>query len=190
MKLDRKLNLVVPVEVDSGTIYVHSMPVTREVFEQYFLVISKTFSAIYSQGLHAAAGPRVAAMLLKSIAVDLGQWEGPGGVENGLMNEIRRLTNVVMPGSSGWTTVPYDTASAQGLLSDDDKSEIENAIVFFIVASAMHKKKDLASILTGAGKLWDSRIESLNCTEYARSLPISTETASTGATVAASSIPS
>lgn len=179
-----------PVDAEAGRIYVHSMPISREVFESYYLVISKTFSAIYSHGLHAAAGPRVASMLLKSIAIESGVWEGSAGVENGLMNEIRRLTNVVMPGESGWVTMPFDTVLKRDILDADDISEIENALVFFTVASAMHKKADRASILAGAGKMWDWQIESSNCTEYAKSLPTSSEIENTGETVPLSSIPS
>ena len=44
MKIDRRLNLVQPIETGSGTVYLHSVPLSREVWETYFLVLSKTYA--------------------------------------------------------------------------------------------------------------------------------------------------
>ena len=56
MKINRALNLVIPIDSEKGQLFVHSTPISREIFEQYFLVISKTFAAIFSEGLGAIAG--------------------------------------------------------------------------------------------------------------------------------------
>ena len=62
MHINRKLNLVIPIErADGSQIFTHSTPISAEVFDKYFLVIAKTFSAIYSEGLGPLGGPRVAA---------------------------------------------------------------------------------------------------------------------------------
>lgn len=190
MKIDRRLNLVIPIDRADGTIYVHSAPISRPVFEQYFKVIAQTFSAIYTQGLGFTSGPRVAAWLLRDQATKAGVWDGEAGVERGLMNEIRRLSNVVVPSARGWTTIPFQDAVDGGSINDDDRSEVENAIVFFIVASSMHTRKELPAVLEGSTALWGAQTTSLNCTEYANSLPTPTATENTGGTVKASSIPS
>lgn len=191
MKLDKRLNLIIPVErPDGSSIYVHSTPISRAVFERYFLLISKTFTAIYTQGLGITAGPRVAAMLLKRLAVEAGEWDGPEGVEAGLMAEIRRLTNVVAPGSNGWQTIPYQEAVDQKHLDEGDASEVENALVFFTVASSMHRKAELTGILEGISKLWGAQTDSLNSTEFANSLQTLTATDNSGATATPSLIPS
>ena len=190
MKIDKKLNLVIPVESENGSIFVHATPISRDVFEKYFLVISQTFAAIYSEGLGQVAGPRVAALMLKKIAVDSGSWDGSDGVDNGLMNEIRRLTNVVMPGNNGWVTMQYQDAIECKLISQDDIDEIEGNIIFFICVSAVHKKNLIQGMLAMMSNLWATQISSLNSTEFARSLPISTETVSSGGIVTASSVPS
>jgi hypothetical protein len=191
MKIDRHLNLVLPVDTDTGTVYVHSTPISREVFERYYLPISKTFAAIYQEGLAALAGPRVAALILRDVAEatrgkngQANAWDGPEGVENGLMNEVRRLTNVVMPGASGWETVPFDDVRRKGMMSPDDLAEVEGALTFFIVCSAMHRKEILPDFLNGMASLWGASIVSSNCTDYARSLPISKEGESSGEKVA------
>ena len=65
VSIDKRLNLVVPIDRDDGTIlYVHSTPLPRPVFERYVRVIAKTFAEIVTGGYSAAAGPRIAALLL------------------------------------------------------------------------------------------------------------------------------
>jgi hypothetical protein len=58
------------------------------------------------------SGPRVAAMILKDKAIELGVWDGPEGVERGLIQEIRRLANVFVPTDKGWETIPINEAVA------------------------------------------------------------------------------
>jgi len=182
MRLDKKLNLVFPVETDAGTIYVHSTPISREVFERYFLVVSKAFAAIYGEGLQLIAGPRVAYLMLKKIAEDRGEWDGADGVHNGLIAEIRRLTNVVVSTDRGWRPIPYHIAVEHGQLDEQDVAEVEGMLCFFTCASAMHLRSQLTAILAGMTSLWGAQTTSLTCTEYAASLTTSTVTASSGAT--------
>jgi hypothetical protein len=173
MKIDKRLNLVTEVETENGTVFVHSAPISREVFEKYFLVISKTFAAIIGEGLSFVSGPRVAALMLKKIATDSGVWDGRDGVNNGLMAEIRRLSNVVMSSENGWRTYPLQDVIDKSMLDDSDIAEVEGLIAFFICASAMSRKNELRAVLERMA-LWGSLITSLNSTEYAASLPIST----------------
>ena len=88
-----------------------------------------------------------------------------------------------------YETVTLQEAIDRRLMSDADVSEVENAITFFIVYSAIQRRKDLAETLDGLAELWGARTSSLNSTEYAASLRTSTPAASTGA-AKPSSIPS
>ena len=188
MRIDRKLNLVIPVErEDEGPAYVHAVPLRPEVFQRYALVIAKTFSAIYQQGLNFIAGPRVAAILLRQIAEELGVWEGPEGVENGLMAEIRRTSNIIAPTAEGWQPVPLQDALRQELLSEEELSEVEGLITFFTVASSMHRGAEKRITLEGMCRIWEAQLLSSSCTEFAASLPTLTPVASTGAKVKVSS---
>lgn len=187
MKITRALNIVIPVERDSETVYVHSVPLSAEIFERYFLVISKTFAAIYGHGLSSLAGPRVAALMLRKVAADGGFQDD---VDNGLMPEIRRLTSVLTLADGKWGQVPMQVALDQGSLDADEVSEIENALVFFMVISAMHHRKDREGILTIAAKTWDAEISSQTCTALLTSLQTSTEIDNSGAKAKPSSIPS
>lgn len=192
MQIDRKLNLVVPVERDDGTtIWIHSMPLSQEVFERYFLIISKTFAAIYSEGINVVGGPRVAALMLKRIAELDGSWEGAEGVAAGLKTEIQRLSNVVtLHPENGWVTSTLYEAQRAELLSPDELSEAEGFITFFMVASAMHKRSQLVTLLDGLSRLWGALTTSSSVTEWAASLKTSTAAETSGAKVTRSSIPS
>lgn len=184
MQIDKKLNLVLEIEREDGTvIHVHSTPIRKEVFASNHRVIAKTFARIYGDGLGTLAGPRVAALVMREIA------ETMGGADS-LFNEINRLTTVLVPSSSGWDSLPLPDAIARKLLSDDEASEVENAVAFFIVASAMHKRPELKAVMDVMHGIWGGQTVLSTSTEFAASLPTSTAVASSGETVRASSIPS
>jgi len=180
MQINRALNLVVPVETPSGPLYVHSTPIGRAVFEKYYLPISRAYSQMFVL-TSALSGPRVASLLLRDAAKYLNVWDGEDGVEQGLMAEIHRLTNVVMPGPQGWTTVPFEEVKRKQILADDDLSEVENSIVFFTLASVMPFRKEREGVLNAASTVWSAQLTSLNVTEYQNSLPTLTATDNTGA---------
>lgn len=171
LKVNRQLHLVIPITQGEKTLFVHSTPVSSEQFDTFFLVIAKTFSAIYAEGLGAVAGPRVAAKLLRRVAESLGEWED---VKVGLVDEIRRMTNVFAPTDKGWQMIPLDDAVTSKLIDKEDASEVENAIVFFTVTWLMHKRTDREEVVTAAASLWGARIDSLSCTAFLDSLRTST----------------
>ena len=187
MKINRKLNLVIPVETETaGIVHVHSMPIGREVFERFYKVIACTLTAIFEDGVGRISGPRVAALMLRQETERLAPptdearaaaWEA---VQTGLFGEIHRLTSILMPGSTkGWELVPYDEAVKRGVISADDAAEVDNALAFFTVVSSMMRGKDLDASLEGS-KLWGGSTTSLNSTAYANSLTTSTEDANSG----------
>jgi hypothetical protein len=187
--LNKKLNIVLTFDIDENLQgYVHSAPLSREAFEQNYLVLSKTFTAIYSEGLGPVLGPRVAMLILKEQAIALGEGRnGSGGqkawdaVQSSLVFEIYRLTNVVWPGPNGWETIPYVEAKRRELLDEDQTSEVENALVYFIVASALHLKAELPMALDGLKSMWGAQIISSNVTEFKISLMTLTTGVNTGA---------
>lgn len=189
MIIDDKLNLVMPLYrsasdgVEVIYAYVHSVPVSREVFEASFLLISKTFAAIHGEGLGEIAGPRIASLLLKEVGKNM------GGAGQAFMNEVRRLSAVVTRNGSGaWGSMPLQDAIDQKTLDEEDIFEVENAITFFIVESAMHRRKMLRLTMPGAATLWGAQISSLDCMAFVASLRTSTVTAVSAPTQ--SSLPS
>jgi len=189
--IDKRLNLVIPVEDGGSALYVHSTPIPRAVFKRYSKIFARTFNEIYGGGYGVIAGPRIAADLLESAARASNEWDGPTGVERGLLGEVYRLTNVAVPGASGgWDVVPYQIAVSTGQISEDDADEVNNALVFFTVASSMHKKTDLPEIIHASSRLWGGLSTSLNVTGYADSLKMLTAPESSGEKVITSSLPS
>ena len=189
--IDKRLNLVIPVEDGGSALYVHSTPIPRAVFKRYSKIIARTFNEIYGGGYGVIAGPRIAADLLESAARASNEWDGPTGVERGLLGEVYRLTNVAVPGAfGGWDVVPYQIAVSTGQISEDDADEVNNALVFFTVASSMHKKTDLPDIIHASSRLWGGLSTSLNVTGYADSLKMLTAPESSGEKVITSSLPS
>jgi hypothetical protein len=184
--IDKKLNLVVPV---AGG-WVHAVPISYAIFEKYFLPISKAFAQVYSEGLGTLAGPRVAHLLLKKIAIEDQVWEGIEGVENGLMNEIIRLSNFISPGDHGWGTLPLYEAIRQQKLDEEEVSEVLNALVFFTLTSLMHKKDERARTFAGVMHFWRAQTTLLDSTAFLASLPTSTPDAPTGEKATPLSIPS
>lgn len=183
MRIDDRLNLVIPVERGDGDrVYVHSTPIGEETFERYYLVLSKLFSRMMTEGLREISGPRVAYLMLRDVALATPRtpltnwWEGTDGVEMGLMAEVERLTNVVGPDprGGGWATMPLRAAVAQGWLTQGELSEVMGQITFFTMASSAPPKETRTGFIRQAARLYDSLITSSNSTEYARSLRTST----------------
>ena len=167
--------MVVEIPGNGTAIHFHSMPLMRETVKQYHLVLSKVFSQIYQEGLSIIAGPRVAGMMLETVAKETGRghgaswWDGQDGVQNGLINEIKRLTNVIVMQDGRWVTLQVPTALQQKLITNDDWYEVEGEIVFFMLASAMHSRTELPGILIGMTEVWGGQTSSLNCTDFAAS---------------------
>lgn len=180
MHINRALNIVIPIDRGTDTVYVHAAPISRAVFETYYLAIAKTWSALVSHGINAAAAPGVALLLLRETAQALDRWEGTNGVEQGLLPEIFRLANVLMPSPQGWQAIPFEEVRQRKLLDEDDVVEVENVLVFFTLASVVPPRRDRAGILTGIAAAWNASTTSLSSTEYLNSLPTSKETGNSG----------
>lgn len=207
-RIDKKLNLIVPVygepepRIENGKpafdpetkkpiidepviAWVHSTPIARDLFERYFRVIAGAWTMMMGGGMGITAGPACAALCLKDVAERQRAWEddpatGTAGVRTGLLEEIRRLTNVIALTDSGWQPIPLAIAVDQGRINEEDAREVENAIVFFIVASAMLNRAQRAPMVTVAADLWGAQVSSLTSTEWLASLRTSTGTASSG----------
>jgi hypothetical protein len=173
MRINEQLNLIEPIDrADGTTVYVHSTPVSRSVFEANFLLMSKTFTALHAEGLGMLSGPRVAALMLQQIGAQMAR-DGMDPAQS-LLAEIRRLTNVVAPTPAGWEVVPFEDAVARKMLDDDDVAEVMGAVCFFTVGWHGYPRKTRMDMLEGAARLWGAEITSLNSTAYAAFLQTST----------------
>ncbi len=142
MKIARNLNLIIPVRTEKGNGWIHATPISKEVFKEHFFILSKTFSAIFSEGLGVVAGPRIAFLMLERISRDSNIWEGDKGVRNTLVNEVIRLANLVYPvEGKGYDTIPLDMALEREII---DLDEVAGGLIFFSCVSSIK--------FTGAGE--------------------------------------
>jgi len=185
VKIDRKLNLVMQIQtVEKGIIYVHSSSISRAIFEQFYLELGKVFSQCFdanNKAEHLAlSAPQLAYPALKAIANQAGNWDGAGGVKAGLVNEIIRLTNIMVTGENGWETIALDTAIKRELIDEDEEAEILSSLVFFTAISKVAPKDLKNSFLEMAGALRGWVLTSSDIMEYQNGLPILTKKESTG----------
>ena len=184
MKIDRNLSLVMQVQTEkNGLVHIHSTSISRSVFEQFYLELGKVFSQCFdsiNQAHLALSAPQLAYPALKSIATKAGNWDGAGGVKFGLVNEIIRLTNVIVSTEKGWETMPFDIAVKNEVLNEDEEAEAISSLVFFTAISKVAPKDLKNSFLEMAGALRNWELTFSDCTEYMNGLPILTKKEPTG----------
>jgi len=185
MKINRAMNLIVPVETEMGTAYIHSTPISKEVYKEHFFILSKTFAAIFDEGLGVVAGPRIAYLMLERVSVNKNIWEGAQGVRNTLVTEIIRLSNLVYPvEGKGWDTKPLDVALDGGIVELDD---VIGELVFFTCVSAINKPDQAKGLMKAVSGLWNSATTSSGLMEWIDSLATLKPPASSGETESTSS---
>lgn len=179
VSLNDKLHLVIPIVSDTDDEhvigYVHSAPIARETFELHFELLSMAFSAMFADGQNLLGGPRIASLMLRKIATKRGEQSE----YLDLMNEVRRLSNVVKRGPHGWVSQPLQEAIDHQTLTDDEIAGVTNAIAFFIVASAMLPKSKVKPLMDGVAPMWGARNSYLDFTAFVASLGTSTGDAHT-----------
>ncbi|HBA9545071.1 TPA: hypothetical protein J1385_003742 [Escherichia coli] len=185
MKISRNLNLIIPVRTEKGNGWIHATPISKEVFKEHFFILSKTFSAIFSEGLGVVAGPRVAFLMLERISRDSNAWEGDKGVRNTLVNEVIRLANLVYPvEGKGYDTIPLDMALEREII---DLDEVAGELIFFTCVSSINSPEQAKGTMDVVNGIWSTQCSSLNLTEWIASLPTLKSAASSGATANTSS---
>lgn len=185
MKISRNLNLIIPVRTEKGNGWIHATPISKEVFKEHFFILSKTFSAIFSEGLGVVAGPRIAFLMLERISRDSNIWEGDKGVRNTLVNEAIRLANLVYPvEGKGYDTIPLDMALEREII---DLDEVAGELIFFTCVSSINSPEQAKGTMDVVNGIWSTQCSSLNLTEWIASLLTLKSAASSGATANTSS---
>ena len=177
MQIDARLNIVIPLELNGSRVHVHSTPISLEVFEQFFDVLAKAYNEVIRLGIDSPVSIRTARLWLRKMAADAGRMEE---VQNGLINEIHRLTNMLVMSAKGWETVPFQQMIQGEKFAVEEVSEIENALIFFTFVSHLTERSKRTISQKGVAGVLNGQATSLNCTEYAASLPTSTAPVSSG----------
>lgn len=190
MKIDRKLNIVLELELSDGRpAHVHSVPVDSNVCDANYMLISEAMASLYSKlGANPAMVSRVCYHRIKELIDTVPAYRV---AEQSFLQELWRLTNVVLPSERGWETVPFYECMQQGSdhLSAGDVREVQNYICFFTAASWLHPRKELEGMYEFL-IAYGAQITSSNFTEFTSSLPIWKPVESIGASQQAYSPPS
>lgn len=184
MRINKKLNLVIPMEGDNGSEYfVHAKPFSRDAFEAHYLLFSQAFASMIETGIQATAGPRVAALVLK----DLAKKQGREDDYSAIIAEIKRTSSVIKGDKDGFASKLLSTAVAHGDIEEEELAYIEGVICFFTLTSAMWdmRHKLLDGSLAFMSGLWGCQTTSLDCTAYTSSLRTATTEDSSGETATA-----
>jgi len=196
--IDRHLKIV--IEIPRGErppIYVHSTGMSVDTFEQYFDLCGPTMNAL-NVGGYGYYAPRYASLVFKQIAMRPLQFVEKDKTEEhartkaalearltAFYNELHRLTFVVALKDGRWDMVPVDDAKAMGAISEEEYSRADAALVFFTCASQSVPPDQVEGILGGL-MLFNSRIESLSCTEFVTYLQTLMKDGSSGKSPASS----
>lgn len=178
--LNRKLNIVLsPITTAKGKVHVHSVPVGLTTFRDNCRYLGRVWTAIQTGGYGPVTGPTLAAYLVMDEAR---REDNEAAVEKSLMNEIRRLTNVIYAGDRGWESMPFLECVKRGVLTDEEAAETENLLVYFTCASWMKLPPPLDA-MAQLRTLWGALTISSTATDYKNSLPMPTQDESTGENV-------
>jgi hypothetical protein len=194
-RIDEKLNLVVSIERDGGSVYIHATPITREAFEAHFRLLAATHADLFGRGgAYAQVAPRVATLTLRDVGQREARQRGDDGGDGGsgtLLAEIKRLAMVAVPTPEGWQLLPVDAAVQRGSLDADDWREAESAIVFFTSVWWLTPRRDAANAAKILAQAIGLSTTSSSPSEWIASLPSLTPAATSAPTHRkASSIPS
>ncbi|QDH14155.1 hypothetical protein E3E12_08085 [Formicincola oecophyllae] len=179
MRLDERLNLVLPLEGGRG--FVHCQPLDRDVFRHNWRLFAETWSMMENDNLSITAAGAVAAMAMEERAQALGCEEQHAAI----MAEIGRTARLIAPGPEGYAPLPLATAEKRGLLPADEADEVRNALVFFTVSSAVQPRARQMRTFQLLCLCRAAESTSLGVTAFAASLPTSTEDVRSGVTAAA-----
>lgn len=183
MQLNPDMNFVVPLyHGDAVYAYVHARPISAAAFEMNYRLLIRTYNTMLSEGPVAA---RMGHLFLKDAAAALAPDNSDGStISAPLLNEIGRMSSVILATKTGWQTLPLQQALDSKLLDPEDAIEAANASLFFIAVWHVSPKQTRDGLLKTATELWGAVRSPLQPTEWIASLPTSTATAPSGETVA------
>lgn len=183
-KIDRRLNVVLTVTTAKGDIHVHSIPISKAVYDAHWEVMTNAVNDMYMQRYLPPMCIRVGLKMLLKAAERLNARKA---VEKDLLPNIWKLTTVIMPDGQ---LIPLDVAMASGDTFDpEDLEEVKEYLVYFTSASWVHPKRELGpmlyTMLEDSGGLFGS----WSATEFATSLRTSKPEENTGGSPTTPSVP-
>jgi hypothetical protein len=184
MNLTQDLRLAFPVRWnDAGepTIYAYHTPISRDVFEANWRIISATAAILLKPGVSPNI-ISVATLALKDAgradALENGLSEGldfdAGGTAVALIGELKRLTLILSPSSAGYEMLPVDVAIDRKVIDADDWAEAVDALIFFCCGWSIATRQRRAASADSLASVIGGSMTSSSPTAFAASLSPST----------------
>lgn len=202
MKIDDNLDLVIPVRVDlivtkkkkNGkvveegeeipVVWAYHTPISQEVFEANFRILSLAKSALFGKGMPFAigTGPVIAALTLRDEAEKDAQERGEDVQDpaRSFLVELKRLTMIAGPSENGYKPLPVDAAISSGMIDPGEWKEAESSLVFFTLAWCLAKRNRRTTAMKSAAQILGGSCTSSGLSEWAASLTTSTAESPTG----------
>jgi hypothetical protein len=171
MRINEEMSIVIPIRDD---LMLYHIPLSREVYEANLVLLASAKTAMVKKGIHFImdSGPRVAASLIRDEAARDAKERGEQDhAADALLAEIRRLSTVLAPTSSGYEQLPVDVAISRDVIDAEEWQEAESACCFFICHYALAKKAEKAKVASATALALKGQITSLNPMEFVASLP-------------------
>jgi hypothetical protein len=175
MAIDKRLNLVLEVERDDKTVcYVHSIPISRNLWKTHYTFLSMALNSLYADGFPPSTCARIVYQRMQEIAEKEKDRFGDG--PKALFAEIWRNTTVRVPTDQGYEHILfYDIMRNDKIFDADNVDEVQNFICFFTAGSWVHglSKKEREAFQNLLTKGFGVQITALSATEYMNSVQTS-----------------
>lgn len=129
MQINENLNLVVPLRSDDKgvQIYAYHTPISKEVFKANAILLAATNTEMgrHGQYFQMGLGPRIATEIL------LKEAEKESMNASALLEDIKRLTSVLVPTEKGWENMPIDAAIKAKKIEQEEWEEVQSDLIFF-----------------------------------------------------------
>lgn len=189
--LDKRLNLVLEVERDDkSVVYVHSIPISRQMWKTHYTFLSMAITSMYDDGFPPSMCARICYQRMQELAEQ--HKDRFGDLSRTLFAEIWRLTTILVPTDHGYEDIPFYNVMKNGKdLDQDNIEEVQNFICYFTAASWVHglNRKDREAFQQLLTKGFGVQITALQLTEYKNTVPISKSEENIGESETALSMP-
>ena len=177
------LKIKFPLAINGAKIWLHSEPISEDVFDQFFDELSWLYAKIQRESLWYDAAIGSISKHIRKYAEKQGTLHGLNGLEQEFFSVILAKTTAFVPAEKGgYEQLPLSTLIARGQLSGKTVRTIEGILLFFTLGVVNYEGEKQADFISGTIGRYSVQSTLLSATECLSSLPTLTEAASSGET--------
>ncbi|KMQ89823.1 putative phage protein [Lasius niger] len=139
-EINRACNLVMTLSEGKQ---LFAEPLDIELFRRFYRPLALVWGQLSNEGLIGPAGEAIAWYLLRDNVSKLISAQEAEAIEA----EIRSSVWLLVPSSSGFSRILLHQALGNGKITEEEKDEVMNSLVYFIAASAIERGERRSEIL-------------------------------------------